>query len=274
VDPPPPGPPWDLPVSHAPLAFVDLEMTGLDVERDRVVEVCVERVLGGERVAFVGTLVDPGERVGGAAEVHGIDAAALAGAPSFAAIAKDVRDALDGAVLVAHAAAWDAMFLMAEFRRAGHDVKLDRWIDTLVLARRSFAFASYSLDALCRELAIERGRAHRAESDVRATRALFDRCVDVLMPVSARDLWEVRASERRARQAIVDACEAATKHGVPVLLTYRAARRPPESFPMVLQEVRSDLDPPRVVGYQLPGRGRLQLRADRILRVEPAPSTD
>ena len=39
---------------------------------------------------------------------------------------------------------------------------------------------------------------------------------------------------------------------------------------MVLLEVRSDLDPPRVVGYQLPGRGRRQLRADRILRVEPA----
>src|ERR1019366_2434049 len=31
--PPPPGPPWDLPVSETPLAFVDLEMTGLDVEK-------------------------------------------------------------------------------------------------------------------------------------------------------------------------------------------------------------------------------------------------
>jgi DNA polymerase-3 subunit epsilon len=261
-------------VAQAPLAFVDLEMTGLDVDHDRVVEVCVDRVLGGERVALVSTLVDPGERVGGAAHVHGIDAAALAGAPTFASIAEDVRAALDGAILVAHAAAWDAQFLMAEFRRAGVEVSLDRWIDTLVLARRSFAFPSYSLDALCRELAIDRGRAHRAESDVYATRSLFDRCVQVLMPVSARDLWEVRAGDRRARQAIVDACEAAAKHGAPVLLTYRAARRPPESFAMVLQEVRSDLDPPRVVGYQLPGRGRRQLRADRILRIEPAPPTD
>ena len=43
---------------------------------------------------------------------------------------------------------------------------------------------------------------------------------------------------------------------------------------MVLLEVRSDLDPPRVVGYQLPGRGRRQLRADRILRVEPASAAD
>jgi DNA polymerase-3 subunit epsilon len=88
--------------------------------------------------------------------------------------------------------------------------------------------------------------------------------------VSARDLWEVRVGERRARQAVVEACAAAAHAGAPVVVTYRAARRPPEALQMVLLEVRSDLDPPRVVGYQLPGRGRRQLRADRILRVDPA----
>ncbi|HEY8091820.1 MAG TPA: 3'-5' exonuclease [Polyangiaceae bacterium] len=274
MPPPPPGPPWDLPIAEAPLAFVDLEMTGLDASRDRVVEVCIERVVGGERQALVSTLVDPGERVGGAAHVHGLDATALAGAPRFEAIAGSVVEALSGAILVAHAAVWDVRFLSAELRRAGVDAPLERWLDTLVLARRAFAFHSYSLDALCRELAIDRGQAHRAESDVRAMREVFDRCVRVLAPVSARDLWEVRVGERRARQAIVDACEAAAKHGAPVEVTYRAARRPPVPLSMVLQEVRSDLDPPRVVGYQLPGRGRRELRADRILRVDPAPDPD
>jgi DNA polymerase-3 subunit epsilon len=268
---PPPGPPWDLPVSQAPFVFVDLEMTGLDVVRDRVVEVCLEKVVGGQRTGFLATLVDPGERVGGAAHVHGIDAAELSGAPRFASIAHDVLGLLEGAILVAHAAVWDVRFLSAEFKRAGLEFELVDWIDTLVLARRAFAFPSYSLDALCRQLAIERGRAHRAESDVRAMRELFDRCVSTLAPISARDLWEVRVGERRARQAIVDACEAAAKHGAPMVVTYRAARRSPEPLSMVLLEVRSDLDPPRVVGYLLPGRGRRELRADRILRVDPQP---
>jgi DNA polymerase-3 subunit epsilon len=272
VSAPPAGPPWDLPVAEAPLAFVDLEMTGLDAVHDRVVEVCVERVVGGERQRLLSTLVDPGERVGGAAQVHGLDATALAGAPRFADIAADVLATLDGAILVAHAAVWDVRFLAAEMRRAGLPDRVEHYLDTLALARRAFAFHSYSLDALCRELAIDRGQAHRAESDVRAMRTVFDRCVGVLSPVSARDLWEVRIGERRARQAIVDACEAAVKHGAPVVVTYRAARRAPEDLHMVLQEVRSDLDPPGVVGYQLPGRGRRQLRADRILRVEPAPA--
>ncbi len=266
---PPAGPPWDLPVSEAPLAFVDLEMTGLDAVRDRVVEICVERVVGGERTGFVCTLLDPGERVGGAAHVHGIDAAQVAGAPRFETIARDVHGLLDGAILVAHAAVWDVRFLSAEFQRAGTKLERIDWIDTLVLARRAFAFRSYSLDALCRELAIDRGQAHRAESDVRAMRELFDRCVATLAPTSARDLWEVRVGERRARQAIVDACEAAAKHGAPMTVTYRASARAAEPLSMVMLEVRSDLDPPRVVGYLLPGRGRRELRADRILRVEP-----
>jgi DNA polymerase-3 subunit epsilon len=272
VNPPPPGPPWDLAVPDVPLAFVDLEMTGLDFARDRVVELCVERVQGGARKAFVCSLVDPGERVGGAAHVHGIDAEALAGAPRFEAIAPQVLTALDGAILVAHAAVWDVRFLTAEFARAGIEFRLDHWLDTLVLARRAFKYDSHSLGALCEKMGILRGQAHRAESDVRVLRAVFDRCVAVLSPASARDLWEVRVGERRARQAIVDACEAAVEHGAPVVLTYRAARRPPEPLTMVLLEVRSDLDPPGVVGYQLPGRGRRQLRADRILRIDPAPS--
>jgi DNA polymerase-3 subunit epsilon len=251
------------------LAFVDLEMTGLDASNDRVVEVCIDRVVGGQREGLFSTLVHPGERLGGAAHVHGIDAAQLAGAPPFSAIIADVTRMLDGAIVVAHAAAWDVRFLAAEYHRVGQSLAVEHWLDTLALARRAFAFRSYSLASLCRELAIDRGQAHRAESDVRALRAVFDRCIALLAPASARDLWEVRVGERRARQAIVEACEAAVEHGAPVTVTYRPARRAPEAMSMVLLEVRADLDPPRVVGYQLPGRGRRQLRADRILRVEP-----
>ncbi len=270
--PPPSGPPWDLPVDHAPLAFVDLEMTGLDASRDRVVEICVERIVGGRRTGSISTLVDPGERVGGASHVHGLDASALAGAPRFASIATQVVALLDGAILVGHGVEWDAKFLLAECARAGMALGVSHWLDTLVLSRRAFSFHSHSLAALCSQLGIDPGQAHRAESDVRATRELFDRCVEILAPASARDLWEVRVGERMARQAVVDACSAAVRRGEPVVVTYRPARRAPEALSMVLLEVRADLDPPLVVGYQLPGRSRRQLRADRILRIDPAPA--
>lgn len=268
--PPPPGPPWDLPVHEAPLAFVDLEMTGLDPACDHVVEVCVERWRGDTREAAIESLVRPPARAGGNAHVHGIDEAALESAPPFEALADDVARILDGAIFVAHAAEYDAMFLCAEMKRAGRPLVLDHWIDTLILSRRSFALPSHSLSSLCTALGIPRGRAHRAGDDVRALEAVFARCVEALSPVSARDLWEVRIAERRARAAILSACEAAVEHAAPVEIVYRPTRHGAQTFKMVVTEVRTGLDPPRVMGYLLPGRGRRELRADRILRVEPA----
>jgi DNA polymerase-3 subunit epsilon len=257
-------------VNEAPLAFVDLEMTGLDAEKDRVVEVCIERWVGEEKKGEVVSLIRPPTGVGGAAHVHGLDDAALAEAPPFEAIAEKVKNLLEGAVLVAHAAAWDVRFLTAEMGRAKVPLFLPHYLDTLVLSRRSFAFQSYSLDSLSKQLEIDRGRAHRAASDVKAMREVFARCLKQLAPVSVRDLWQVRIAERRAREAIVLACHAAVEHALPVIVTYRAARRPPTPLTMVLNLVRSDIDPPRVSGYELPGRGRRELRADRILRVDPA----
>ena len=295
--PPPPGAPWDFSIDEAPLAFVDLEMTGLDVTRDRVIEICIERTVGNRVVARIDTLVSPwppGEaprepvaatrepagstgqppppfaKVGNE-HVHGITAEALAAAPQFADVADQVLALLDGAIIVAHAAAWDVSFLTMELARAGRERPIEHYLDTLVLARRAFAFPSYSLAALCTQLEIDRGQAHRAGADVAAMRAVFDKVVSPLAPVSARDLWEVRVAERRARVAIVGACVAAMEKGSPVQITYRPSKRKPEPMLMVLTEVRADLDPPRVIGYQLPGRGRRDLRSDRILRVEPPP---
>ncbi|MEO6420530.1 MAG: 3'-5' exonuclease [Polyangiaceae bacterium] len=271
LPPPPEGPPWDLPVDQAPLVFVDLEMTGLDVALDRVVEVCIERYVGAECTASFCSLVRPTDRVDGAAHVHGIDAAALAAAPEFAEIAPQVEAILEGAIFVAHAAEWDVRFLTMELKRAQKTLEIPHYIDTLVLARRAFAFRTYSLDALCKHLEIDRGQAHRAAADVLAMRRLFDRAVAILSPKSARDLWEVRVADKVARHVIVAACEEAVKSAEPVLVTYRPSRRAPESWLMVITEVSADLDPPHVIGYQLPGRGRRELRADRILRVDPPP---
>ncbi|WP_394825205.1 exonuclease domain-containing protein [Pendulispora albinea] len=275
---PPPGPPWDEPPRDVPWAFLDLEMTGLDPSKDRVLEICIERVRGvdpdAEPEAVLETLILPGERALGNVHIHGIDREALAGAPLFDAVADRVLAILDGAVLVAHAAEWDVAFLEMELERAGRPIPpaLMHPVDTLILARRAFAFQSYSLKNLAISMSIEHGQAHRAGPDVRAMRRVFERCVAELAPVSARDLWEVRVAARRARSAIVAACEEAVLHENTVLLTYRPSRRKPEPLLMVLTEIRADLDPPRVIGYQLPGRGRRELRADRILRIDPAPA--
>jgi DNA polymerase-3 subunit epsilon len=270
---PPDGPPWDLPFAEAPFAFVDLEMTGLEPNKDRIVEVCIERVRGAELCDRIHTLVrptadasKPDEEVGNAL-VHGIHHAALEGAPTFAAIAERLLAILNGAIFVAHGASWDVAFLEAELARASHPRPIDFWLDTLNLSRRTFVLESHSLDALRVHFGLDRDRAHRADADVAALRAVFEKCVAALEPGTPRDLWEVRIAERRAREQIIAECTEAIGTGAEVVVIYRPRSRPAEPMRMVLTEVLG-LDPPRVIGYQLPGRGRRELRADRILRIE------
>lgn len=272
VPPPPPGSPWDLPLSDAPLAFVDLEMTGLDVARDAILEVCIERWVGDRKVDELASLVrPPAGGVDRATHIHGISEEMVAAAPTFDELAPRARALLDGAVFVAHAAEWDAKFLRKGFDAAGAPFAIDHWVDTLTLARRCFGLESHSLDALCKHFAIPRERAHRASDDVSALREVFRRCVEALRPTTPRDLWEVRIAERKAREVVIAACEAAAVSMKPVSVTYRPSRKGAQVFLMMIREVRKTTEPVHVIGYLLPSHARRELRADRILHVEPPP---
>ena len=275
---PPSGAPWDVPIAVAPLAFVDLEMTGLDPKTDRVIEVAVTRRRGAAIETSFASLVNPGPDVTFKTDVHGLGPSALAGAPAFAEVARRVEEACAGAVLVAHGAWWDVAFLEAEFARLDKEVRFPFYLDTVTLSRRAIKSESHSLGALTERLGIDRGVAHRAGDDVRSLIALFDRLLVELSPSSARDLWHVRIAERHARPEIVERCLAFAGAGVPARLLYRPSHKAPRTFEAILTLVRTDLDPPRVLGYSLPGRGRFDLRSDRILaithtneNVEPAP---
>jgi DNA polymerase-3 subunit epsilon len=265
---PPPGSPWDDPLGEAPLCFVDLEMTGLRPEEDRVVEVCCERVRGERVEASLTSLVRPPDGAFGNAHIHGIEPGDLASAPSFAELAPRIEAALDGAIVVAHAAIWDVAFVEAELARAGRPRRIEHYLDTLTLSRRAFALPSHRLAALCAEFGIERARAHRAGDDVAALRAVFRRVTSVLAPRTPRDLWHVRVGQRHARPDLLAAALHALEHELTVVVRYRPAHRAPEELTLRVTGVRTDLDPPRVLGYLLPSRSRRELRADRILAIE------
>ena len=261
------GAPWDLPIAEAPLAFVDLEMTGLDPKVDRVIEVAVARRRGTTVEAWLESLVNPGPDAIFKTDVHGIGPALLADAPPFAAVAPRIEELCAGAVIVAHGAWWDVSFLEAELARLGKDVRFPFYLDTLTLSRRAIKADSHSLEALARRFAIDRGAAHRAGDDVRSLVALFDHLAAELRPTTPRDLWHVRVAERHARPEIVERCLAFAAAGTPARILYRPSHKAPRTFEAILTLVRTDLDPPRVLGYSLPGRGRFDLRSDRILAI-------
>lgn len=270
---PPHGPPWDLPLERAPLAFVDLEMTGLDAARDRVVQICIERVEGEQLVGSLTSFVSCGRGPGPSA-VHGIVASDLDGAPLFAELLPRVAELLGGACFVAHGARWDLAFLAAEHQRVSQPFACEHFIDTLALSRRTLRQARHRLESVAESFGIDNPRPHRADNDVRVTRGVFAALAHRLEATTPRDLWRTAAGRHLVSAEILETAERARASGTPVIIRYRPSGKSAKELRVQVTAIRTDLDPPVVLGYLLQSRGRRELRADRILDLRLAHETN
>ncbi len=107
-----------------PLAVFDLETTGIDVERDRIVQVAIIRIEpGGTRKTFE-ALVNPEVPIPPeASRVHGIHDADVQDAPTFAQIRREVEEILTGVDLAGYnSVRFDQPLLTNELKRAGSEM--------------------------------------------------------------------------------------------------------------------------------------------------------
>jgi DNA polymerase-3 subunit epsilon len=154
------------------IAYLDVETTGADPREDRVTEVGLVEVVGGEIVGEWSTLVNPGRRISpGIEALTGISNEMVSRAPSFADISLDLAARLGGRLLVAHNARFDYGFLRNEFRRAGLPYQSDV-LCTVKLSRALFPGEQrHNLDALIHRFQLSCAQRHRALADARV---LFD----------------------------------------------------------------------------------------------------
>ncbi len=154
---------------EAPLAIVDLETTGAHPDWDRVTEIAVVEVEGGEVTSEWSTLVNPGTGIPPAIQaLTGITNAMVAGAPAFEDLARDLHERLDGRIFVAHNARFDYGFLRREFERAGLRFQA-RTLCTVKLSRRLYPEeARHNLDRLIERHGLHCEARHRALGDARA----------------------------------------------------------------------------------------------------------
>ena len=152
------------------LAVVDVETTGLDPGTDRVIEVGVVHMRGGEVVDTYQSLVNPQRDVPEEVErITGIKAADLVTAPSFAEVAADVQAALEGKVFVAYNLAFDRAFVRGELERCGFNWHDPPYIDPLIFVRELHRNqGSKRLAAVAARLGISLENAHRAADDAEA----------------------------------------------------------------------------------------------------------
>lgn len=106
-----------------PLAFFDLETTGIKIGRDRIIQVGIVRLLtDGTRTSYQ-TLVNPGIPIPAeATAVHGITDADVADAPALEDVAREVLHELAGCDLAGfNCLRFDIPFLAEELHRVGRD---------------------------------------------------------------------------------------------------------------------------------------------------------
>ena len=154
---------------------LDLETTGLNYDRDTILEIGAVKFQGEKVVDTLQTLINPYREVPKVIQkLTGITPRHLEGAPSFASVAEELLAFIGPLPIVGHNVFFDLSFL------SRHGVNLtDEVYDTRDLAAILLpCSASYSLSRLAAELGAEHTRPHRALPDAEATHMVFVRLLD------------------------------------------------------------------------------------------------
>lgn len=154
-----------------PLVFFDLETTGVDVSKDRIVEICYIKVFPDGSEKEYSRRVNPGIHIPeGASAVHGIYDEDVKDAPLFKEIAKEIAADFEGCDVAGfNSNRFDLPMLAEEFLRAQVDIDLTRHhaIDVQVLYhKREPRTLSAAHKFYC---GTEFDNAHSALADTRAT---------------------------------------------------------------------------------------------------------
>ncbi|MBL8932831.1 MAG: 3'-5' exonuclease [Kineosporiaceae bacterium] len=181
---------------------VDLEATGLHLQRDEIVSYGAVIVRGGRMVVNTRLygLVRPSRPVSEAALlVHALTSAELVDAPGLDACADALAEALRGRVLVAHAAWIERAFIGRAF--ATRRLRLDGpVVDTAALARelhlapRRAGSTEPALEQLALDLGLPVHTPHHALGDALTTAELllaFATRLEAAGPVTVRSLAEI-----------------------------------------------------------------------------------
>lgn len=185
---------------------VDTETTGLDTTKARLIEfgaVSIERgIVASDGFAL---RINPGEPIPKAStDVHGIDDAAVAAAPSFAQAWPQISSLMGERLLIGHTIGFDLSVLARECGRAGLVFRIPSALDTRLLAQIANPhLPGYSLETLSSWLAVAPGDRHSALGDAITTARIFRALARKLRDVGVRTIGEAM----RASSALTDVLE-------------------------------------------------------------------
>jgi len=158
-----------------PIAFIDLETTGVSLSTDRIVEIAIIKILPDETRQVKRKLINPQMPIPKASsDIHGITDEMVKDAPSFKQAANEIKVFIEGCDLGGYNSnRFDIPILMEEFLRVGLEVDLSKrkMVDVqhifYTMEPRTLS-AAYKF--FCNKELVD---AHSAEADVSATIDVF-----------------------------------------------------------------------------------------------------
>lgn len=195
-----------VPLSALPLASLDLETTGLDVSRDRVIQVAVALLDGPVLLDTprMDCLVRPDIAVPAtAARITGLDDAALADAPGLEQVLPRLADLLAGRIVIGVHIAFDLAILRAEAER-----REMAWTDPpsldigMVLAALEPTLPHSGMEAVTGMLGVTVSRRHDALADAVAVAECYQCLLPRLSRAGVRTLAEARGLLERRRDLV------------------------------------------------------------------------
>ncbi len=172
---------------------IDLETTGLDARRDRIVSLAAVPFAGGEPAPAMMMLVDPGQPIPpSSTRIHGIDDAMVAGAPDEVTAVLRLDEVCAAQVVVGHGLAFDLTVLArARPRRSAVAAPRATLCTQRLAASLHPMWTDLTLDAVCAAFAVRIEGRHTAEGDAVAAGRLLVRLVPRLRERGIRTLAEV-----------------------------------------------------------------------------------
>ena len=168
--------------------ILDTETTGLSpLEGDRIIEIaCIETegLIPTNKKFHI--LLNPETKISeDAFKIHGFTNEFLKDKKKFKDIADEFLNFIEEKDLIIHNAPFDLGFLNNELRLANKgEIKKNKIIDTLILAKQKFPGQSNSLDALCKRFNVDLSRRtkHNALLDCELLREVYINLLDVKEP--------------------------------------------------------------------------------------------
>ncbi|MDE3235428.1 MAG: 3'-5' exonuclease [Bacteroidota bacterium] len=110
-----------------PIAFIDLETTGVNISTDRIVEIAIVKISTDGSKQVKRKLINPQMPIpAGASDVHGITDEMVKDAPTFKQVANEIKQFLDNCDMGGYNSnRFDVPMLIEEFLRAGMEFSTD-----------------------------------------------------------------------------------------------------------------------------------------------------